>query len=319
MPLDHYVSQVHLRKFHSPALGERMYAIRKSNLKPFTPDPGAVCGINDGSTNAYLRVNRAIEDFLKSIEPNYNAALDKLIADEVDYQCVYTIAGFVAYVIACSPAGMRIQSEPLSGAVEDMNAVMDARGELPLSPAELGGASLTELLREGAVKVTIDPKYPQAIGITKIVQLLATFGNSKWEILRNDFDDSPFFTSDFPVAIEETSDPHVLNRIVPLAPNLALRIRPDLTLDRDQRRDLSFANFGYRRRSPGREELVSLNRLIVRCAEETVFYRDDHPWVRPFVARNRHYRIEPHTERLPTPSGTLRVFTQRIAASAPPG
>jgi hypothetical protein len=59
-------------------------------------------------------------------------------------------------------------------------------------------------------------------------------------------------------------------------------------------------------------------RLIVRCAEETVFYRDDHPWVRPFVARNRHYRIEPHTERLPTPTGILRVFTQRIAASALP-
>ena len=199
-----------------------------------------------------------------------------------------------------------------------MNAVMDAQGELSPSPAELGGASLTELLREGIVDITIDPKFPQAIGVTQILRLLATFGNFKWEVLRNDSDDSPFFTSDFPVAIEATDDPRVLNRIVPLAPNLALRIRPDFTLDRDQRRDPSFANFGYRRRSPGREEIVSLNRLIVRCAEEVVFYRDDQPWVRPFVARNRRYRIEPHTERLPTPTGTLRVFTQRIAASAPP-
>ena len=82
MPLDHYVSQVHLRKFQSPALGNRMYAIRKSNLKAFTPDSGAVCGINDGSTNAYLRENRGIEDFLRTVEPKYNAALDKLIAGE---------------------------------------------------------------------------------------------------------------------------------------------------------------------------------------------------------------------------------------------
>jgi hypothetical protein len=52
MPLDHYVSQVHLRKFYSPVLGDRMYAIRKSNLKAFTPNSQSVCRIEDGSTNA---------------------------------------------------------------------------------------------------------------------------------------------------------------------------------------------------------------------------------------------------------------------------
>ncbi len=97
MPLDHYVPQVHLRKFYSPALGNRMYAIRKSDLKALMPDSQAVCRIMDGSTNAYLRKDREIEDFLKTIEPNYNAALDKLIAGEIDSKCVYTIAGFVRY------------------------------------------------------------------------------------------------------------------------------------------------------------------------------------------------------------------------------
>jgi hypothetical protein len=33
------------------------------------------------------------------------------------------------------------------------------------------------------------------------------------------------------VAIEETEDWRLLNRIVPLAPNVAVRIRPDLTVD----------------------------------------------------------------------------------------
>jgi hypothetical protein len=54
MALDHYVSQVHLRSFYSPALGERLYAIRKSNGKAFTPNSESVCRIDDGSTNAYL-------------------------------------------------------------------------------------------------------------------------------------------------------------------------------------------------------------------------------------------------------------------------
>ena len=317
MPLDHYVPQVHLRKFYSPALGGLMYAIRKTDLKGYTPNSKAVCRIMDGSTNAYLREDRAIEDFLRTVEPNYNAVLDKLMAGEIDHTCIYTIAGFVAYVISCSPAGMRIASGPLKSTVETTAAMMEAQGALPPPPPQLGDTTLTKLLRDGAVAVTIDPKYPQAIGINSILEGTAAFGNFKWEILHNDFDDSPFFTSDFPAAIEKTDDPCILNRIVPLAPNLAVRIRPDLTLDRS-RADLSFANFGYRSRKIGRKELVKLNCLIVRCAEDSVFYRDDHPWVRPFVTKNRHYCIEPHTHRLTTPPGTLIVSTQRVVARTPP-
>jgi hypothetical protein len=294
-----------------------MYAIRKSDLKAFTPNSQAVCRIMDGSTNAYLREDRAIEDFLKTVEPNYNAALDKLITREIDTTCIYTIAGFVASVISCSPAGLRIGSGPLKSTVETTAAMMEAKGVLPPPPPQLDDTTLTELLRDGAVNVKIDPKYPQAIGISSVLALTARFGNFKWEILHNDFDDSPFFTSDFPVAIEKTDDPCIVNRIVPLAPNLALRIMPDLTLDRG-RSDFSFANFGYRSRKVGRKELVQLNCLIVRCAEDSVFYRDDRVWVRPFVTKNRHYLIEPHTHKLTTPTGTLLVSTLRVVARTPP-
>ena len=314
MPLDHYISQVHLKKFYSPVLGNRMYAIRKTDLKSFTPRSEDVCRIVDGSTNAYLREDRAVEDFLKTIEPSYNAALEKLIARKIDNECIYTIAGFMASVICCSPAGMRIQSSPLKSSVEATTTMMDARGLLPPAPAVLGGAHVSELLQDGTVEVMIDPKYPQAIGINSILKITATFGNFKWEILHNDFDDSPFFTSDFPVAIEKTNNPRVLNRIVPLAPNLALRIMPDLRLNRD-RLNLSFANFSSRSLKLRHNEVGKLNGLIVRCAEETVFYRDDFPWVRPFVAKNRHYLIESQTRRLTTPTGAVVIFTQAVVAS----
>lgn len=164
MPLDHYIPQVYLKKFYSPALGNRMYAIRKTDLKPFTANSSAVCRIMNGSTNAYLRKNRAIEDFLKTIEPNYNAALDKLFVGKIDNECIYTIAGFVAYVISCSPGGMRIHSGPLKSIVETETAMIEAQGLLPPPPVQVGGASLTQLMRNGAVEVKIDPKYPQAIG-----------------------------------------------------------------------------------------------------------------------------------------------------------
>ena len=123
MPLDHYVSQVHLGKFYSPALGNRLYAIRKADLKTFMPNSESVCKVMDGSTNAYLLKDRMIEDFLNTIEPNYNPALESLTSGKIDYNCIYAIAGFVAYVATCSPAGMRIQSMPLKRMVEHQAVV----------------------------------------------------------------------------------------------------------------------------------------------------------------------------------------------------
>jgi len=69
MPLDHYIPQVHLKKFYSPSLRNRMYAMRKTDLKTFTPNSNTVCRIMDGSTNAYLREDRAIEEFLRLLQP----------------------------------------------------------------------------------------------------------------------------------------------------------------------------------------------------------------------------------------------------------
>lgn len=60
MPLDHYVSQVHLKNFYSPKLRNRMYAIRKQDLITFTPKSEDVCRTESGSTNPYLQSERAI-------------------------------------------------------------------------------------------------------------------------------------------------------------------------------------------------------------------------------------------------------------------
>jgi hypothetical protein len=312
MPLDHYISQVHLKKFYSPTLGDRMHALRKSDLKSFAPHSKDVCRTIDGSTNAYLKENRAIEEFLKTVEPKYDAALEKLVGGAIDVECIYTVAGFASYVICCSPAGMRIKSGHLKSTVETEAAILQARGLFPTPPKELGSAKLVEHLRTGVVRVKVDRKFSQAIGIRSILRQTAIFGNFKWDILINDLDDSPFFTSDFPIAVEETRDWRIVNRIVPLAPNLAVRIRPDITVDA-KRTDFSFAGFDWRRKKIGRKETVDINRLVVRCAEEIVFFRDDSAWVQKFVARNRNYRIEPNTHNLPKGTGFLLVSTERIA------
>jgi hypothetical protein len=303
MPLDHFVSQVHLRNFYSPVLGGRMYGIRKRDLHSFPCRSEDVCRTRDGSTNDFLLEPRVVEEFLKVIEPKYNASVEKLRTGAIDYECVFVIAGFIAYVVTCSPAAMRINAGPLRGAVEVTAKILDKRGDMPKAPAELGNKPLSELLSDGSVGFDIDGKYPQAIGITIIMRHVANFGNFSWDILHNDEPGSPYFTSDFPVAIETTSDPRVLNRIVPLAPDLAIRIRPDINCKNVE--SLDFPEFSTRRCEIRGKAVHAINRLIVQSAETLVFYRDDAPWVRKFVARHHRYLIEPKVRQVPTSKGYL--------------
>ena len=309
MALDHYVSQVHLRNFYSPATN-RLNALRKSDLKRFPPRSEDVCRIEEGSTNAYLLHDRAIEDFLKCVEPQYNAALAKIREDRLDEQCVLTIAGFAAYISSCAPAAMRVHSAPLKAALEADAEILDRRGVFDKAPESLGGKSLTELLADGSVHFKVDGKYPQSLGIRSIIQRVSIFGNSPWEILHNRESGAPFFTSDYPVPIEQRSD-GVTNRIVPLAPDLAVRIIPDARLSRAQP-DLSFAKFRHWGRDLKRAEIADVNRLIVQCAEDLVFYRDELDWIEPFVAKYRRFRIEGVTDRLPYGTGFAIIARQRI-------
>lgn len=311
MPLDHYVSQVHLKNFYSPKLGERMYAIKKSDLKMFQCSSKDVCRIEEGSTNGYLTDERAIETFLLDVEPKYNTALAKLRSATVDAECIYAIAGFAGYVGCCTPTAMRMHSEPLRAAVIAESALLDRQGLLPPSPPELGGKTLSELFAEGKVFPKIDPRFPQAMGISTVIGRTSLYGNSHWEILLPEENSEVYFTSDYPLAIERPPDRQWPNWIIPLAPDLAIRITPDIRL-RGRKPDLTFSAFSSRQKRIGRQEILGLNRLIVQCAEEFVFYRDDQGWIENFVAKNRDFWISIVTERIPTGTGFMNISTQKI-------
>lgn len=312
MALDHYISQVHLKNFYSPELGKRMFAIRKSDQKSFTPNSQSVCRIEEGSTNSYLRDERIIEEFLKQVEPKYNLSVTKALNGDFDIEAIYVIAGFLSYVISCSPGGMRIHSELFKSSVEESAKIMDKAEAFPPPPKALGGESLTELLEGGKVVVDIDEKYPQAHGIISVLSHVATFGNSQWEVLSNPYPDSPFFTSDYPVAIERSKNPMVFNRVFPLTPTLAIRIHPNVHADRDNP-DYGFGSFSFKKFSLSRQQVRAINQLLVRCAESVVFFSRMEPWVPGFVKRNSGYRIEPSTRKIPHGTGTMMWFTQEIA------
>ena len=226
------------------------------------------------------------------------------------------IGGFAAYVSCSAPAAMRVHATPLENLVVSEAAILDRQGLLPRAPAILGNKTLTELLADGTARVDIDWKYPQAVGVSTIRSRTALWGNSRWEILRNNDPNSPFFTSDYPVALE-TRDARLANWLIPLAPDLAIRIVPDVSLS-GAVPDPTFAKFSCQLRTPRRFELLEINRLIVRSAEDMVFYSNNLRWIPEFIARNRNYRIEAVTERIPVGKGFFNVATQRIVAHRKP-
>lgn len=245
--------------------------------------------------------------FLKGIEPKYNSAIVKLASGQIDRESIYVISGFVAYINTCSPASKRIKSEYLKGVVEEMTKMADRHGGFPVPPPELAGEYLTELLTSGKVNMEIDQKYPQAIGISSIIKHTSLLGNFWWDVLINPYDDSPFFTSDFPVAIEEINDSRIRNRVIPLSPNLAVRMRPDPTLE-GSHTDFTFSNFRYRIIRLSRTMVTSINRLIIRCADSLVFYRDDYEWIPRFVKRNAAFRIESKMQKIPVGDGETLIW-----------
>lgn len=308
MALDHFVSQVHLRRFVDQTT-DRLNAIRKSDLKEFSPRTQDVCRIEEGNSNSYLTESRAIESFLKTVEGPYNSAVDRFVEGRPDATSIHALAGFLGYVLTCSPAAMRIGSEPLKAFLHSEVNLLEKLGELPPSPPALGSKNLSELLDDGIVHFKIDPKYPQAIGTTNILHRLVIFGNSRWELLFNNHADCPFFTSDFPVAIEKTRDPRVLGRLFPLTPGVAARVTPDIEVER-RGADLSFKHFSLARRTLTRQQAILINRLLVQSAEDIVFFSSRQSWIRRFIEKNRYFRIEPETVRIADGTGHF-LWTQQ--------
>ncbi len=315
MPLDHYVPQTHLRHFYSPALeGKKMFGIRKRDLHIFPCSAKDVCREMDGSTNPFLVNERAIEGFLAHIEPLYNPSVECLRrGGPLDDQTIFALAGMTAYLSSCTPASARVRSDFLKASVEVTIGILEKRGDIKPFTNEINGTRmLSDMVAMGGVNVDIDKKYPKSLGIRSIIDLTYRFGNFEWEIIRNEHYDSPFFTSDNPVAIEVGKDPRIINKIIPLAPDVCLRVLPRIEGDRRVRRD--FRDIKYRYLRAPREMVRRINTAIVQCAEVLVFSQVDAAWVKTFVKRHADARIMPVTLKIPQPQGgTAIVHTCRIS------
>ncbi|MEP7351428.1 MAG: DUF4238 domain-containing protein [Sphingorhabdus sp.] len=302
MPLDHYVSQVHLRKFYAAdANFRKTYGYRKSDGAEFPCGSEDVCRMEEGSTNQFLTEPRFIEDFLRKVEPAYDSACDSITARQFTFDDILVIAGFASFVICCSPTAMRLGAKKLEMLTHTQVELMEQAGLLDPPPAELGGKSATELIQNGALQIEIDQKYPQAMGISNVVNLSNSMASFHWEILLNPKSDKfPFLSSDFPAAIERPNLRVPANRIVPLRPDLAVRIIPQI---RPAGRPDMNSDFLYKIRQISPSEVRQINVILVQSAEDLVFAPVKAKWVTQLVKKNAKFRIELEHSRMPTGAG----------------
>lgn len=305
MALDHYIPQVHLRKFSFSRPPKLLKAFRKSDKQQFNPRTQDVCRIDQGNTNHYLRDVRAIEKFLEQIEPSYNRAVDQLETGSPLAESILTIAGFVAYISSCSPTATRLDIAPLRSNLHEVARRMDEAGQLPVGP---DGRRLSEWIESRDVDINIDQKYPQAIGISNVVRLQQTFASFDWELLHNPVaHGAPFVTSDFPVGYEATSDLRLINKIVPLKPDLAIRICPHFRGTPNQPPDVRM--FRYRRRTIQPSEANSINMLLIQCAEDLVFFADHDPVLDSLLAAGSCYCLAPKTDTIHIEGGGTMILS----------
>ena len=245
---------------------------------------------------------------MKKIEPKYNKACESLYHGKPTEESVSVISGFVSFVVGCSPTAMRLGSTSLINLTHAEAELLDKIGELDRAPPELGSKTLTDLLKNGSAKININQKYPQSMGINSFLEVASCFSSSHWEILVNPrFEKFPFLTSDYPAAIEKTVDPRVVSRLVPLRPDLAVRIYPQI---RPSMRPYFPTDFRYRIKKISPSEVTSANRTIIRSSENLVFSPIIGPWIRRMISQNSRYRIE--LEHTKSPHGTGFLLTNQI-------
>lgn len=296
-----------------------MHAIRKRDLKYFTPDSKSICRIDENSTNDYIKDDpRAIERFLATIEPNYNRAVSSVARGRISSTDIFVIAGFIAYINTCSPAAMRFSIPHLKAMIEETAFLLDQQKELPEPPPTLEGESITKLLREGKIEIGVDPKYPQAVGIKSIFSLIGSYGNFDWEILHNRHLELPFITSDFPLVAQATRDPRVLIRIFPLSPYLAVKLIPKIGIPREEL-NLEFKHFRFCCKKLKKKEVRSTNRLIAQCAEDLILSSRDSVELRHLAETCAGYRLESKEYRLPSGNGKMLISRLSIEENTAEG
>lgn len=289
MARDHFVSQVHLKQFIDPNDGRRTNAVRKSDLKVFSPRPKDVCAVENGNSNPYLVEERLIERLLAEIEPAYEPNLQKIRNGCVDGRVREVFGGFAAAVMISAPTFRRLARPAITRALIEHAKRLHEAEPFPPFPisgnSKYDGKSLPELIESGLIKFNVDMQMPQAMVAAKLGNLVNIFTNCDWEILQLS-GEGRLLTSDFPFALLDSVHRDRCSRFMPLSVDLGIVFHNALS-----GRSEKFGGI-QKFEVSSKSKVAYLNRSIVKSAEDVVFCSTNDSWFRSLVHKYRNFRLD---------------------------
>jgi hypothetical protein len=290
----HFVAQTYLKHFGDPAEGGRLHAYRKSDGMQFPCWPAAVCHEWDGDLNpTWLREPVLLGQYRKIFEPMWNVAIARLLSNSPPHQDRFAVAGYVANLMAATPAwrriGVQAQNDIAIGFLSFSKEMQDKHGDNSALPVKA-----IEALQRHEIELNHDPDFIKAQFTRQLTEHAWLIYHQDWDIIENPTA-FPFVTSDNPVAFQADSlEPPT--RIV--APTLALSFRA--TRLKPPAFDPNLPPLGTAKRHRAEPRTAkAINKQIVRCAEDLVFSSYQSAGLASLVVNNAHFRVEPEYVELP--------------------
>lgn len=314
MSKDHYIAQTYLKHFIDPKFGTLMHAYRKHDLKYFTPTTKDICYEEGWDTNPYFQDSRAVDQYLKIVEPKWNRGVDN-IEDLLRYEEVkYFMAGYIAVMASCSPTAVRTSTESIANIIASSGEMIahqiQVQPELFPDVKPLPQETFDKIMETGGLKANIDPKFSHAQMISNLLDMQWHFYKSPWMILVNETD-SPFLTSDFPVAYYYAKpESQIPYRYVPISPRHSILIKPSLE---DANRKFpkeemkQFPNTTVDITAVKHKFVRILNILMVQGAESLVLSAKNESWIPNLVKRHKDWCMDSGTVRMPYDDGELII------------
>ena len=310
---DHYVSQTYLRHFASSNGDLVPYYKNAQVVAGKAKVPKSICFETEGDTNKYFQNPRILDEFLPAFENTWNSNIARLENQELDEKAKFEIAGYIAFLRACTPTAKRLNQQGIAGILKPVSY------EVMLSTLEKGDylkeeekSCLYEAIQKGELNLKIDREFAHAQGMQAMVSILCTFYCSDWLVLFNKTD-IPFITSDNPaIFFYQDMQQQIANTYVPLKPTLALLITPNI----DKRR----ANFEDVKKHRGSKDgygvikppyVKIFNEAIVKSAEKIVLHQKKEEWLEKLVRKYSKWGVETIATHIPIGEGTLTAIRQQ--------
>jgi hypothetical protein len=292
MSNDHFVARTYLKRFGDAELGGMLHGYPKSGEAVFPCWPNDVCREWNGDINeAYLaRTPDLLGQYRKIFEPPWSGAVKALESGPLSADHRFSIAGYVANLMTCTPGwrriGVNLYDTHSVAFLSRAKARQEKYGGDPELPVEA-----IEMLERGELRLEHDPAFIKAVATQQLLKSAWIIYHQDWEVLRNTTE-FPFVTSDNPVAMEEGRDLHLPTRFVAITPQLILLMQarriqlPPIAPDKVP----SLGSLSRRSVQPA--EARHLNRQIARCAEDVVFSSTRSASVEKMVRNAARFRLE---------------------------